>query len=190
MCRCCGFRSERYQRAVPGSSVPGANDFLLTLCLFCDLCFAVDRAGMASSGVLVWLPEIGQAELHHIMRAIYVAKSSGNATLAAAALRAQDALMSRRSEARKRLGSEDPLLLATAFYECLNDAEYEVSRAKLEGVRLLPLDRLMVHGRQGDVNQFPRIVAYWTSPGGPYAKLPVESWLPLFDSLTAQGSLH
>ena len=29
---------------------------------------------MMGSGILIWLPEVGQAELNHLVRAIYVAR--------------------------------------------------------------------------------------------------------------------
>jgi intracellular multiplication protein IcmJ len=136
------------------------------------------------SGVLIWLPEIGQAELNHMVRAIYVAKSS-KGDMASSANRALDALIARRAEAKKRLGTDDPLALATVMHEMLSDEEYEQSAQKLEGVRLLSLDKHMVRGKGGDVNQFPQLVRYWSSPDGPFGKLPVEHWMDLFKSATA-----
>ncbi len=124
------------------------------------------------------------------MRAIYVARS-GDHALASQATRALDALMARRADVKKRLGSDDPLLLATALHENLTDEEYARRTTKLDGVRLLPLDRWLVRGASGDIDQFPRLVQYWRSPQGPYGKLPVEKWTGLFDSVTAKlGGAH
>jgi hypothetical protein len=124
------------------------------------------------------------------MRAIYVARASGH-PLAAAATQAFDALMTRRTEAKKRLGSDDPLLLATVLYESLTEKEYAQREAKLKGVRLLPLDRLISRARNGDDNKFSQILDYWTSTEGPFGKVPVDSWGPLFESVIAKTkSVH
>lgn len=180
-CRFCGFRSEQYQRVVPWE---GAGDPpFATACHFCEQCVMLERAGLMGAGALVWLPEISQAELNHILRAIYVARA-GKTELAPAATRAFDALMARRTDAKKRLGSDDPLLLATVMHESLTDDEYESAAQKLEGVRLLPFDKHLVRTQKGDINQFPQIVKYWRSASGPYAQLPVEQWAEMFKALS------
>ncbi len=184
-CRCCGFRAQRYQRVIPSFDGSGVKDDFITVCLFCESCLALDRAGMSGVGVLVWLPELTQAELNHVMRAVYVARESGH-PLAATAKHVHEALMTRRTEAKKRLGSDDPLLLATVLFESLNDAEYDAVKEKLEGIRLVPLDRMIVRTAQGDVNKFAEIVNYWRSPDGPFGKTPLDSWEALFDSVKAK----
>ncbi len=191
-CQCCGFRSLQFQRVIKaGAAGLGGKDpsEIATVCRFCELCLALDIAGATGGGILIWLPEIAQTDLNSLARAIYVAKSAPDAAegkLAAAATRALDALMARRSEAKKRLGSDDPLLLATVFMENLNDAEYAARGAKLDGIRLLPLDHWPVYGPNGDHNQFPNMIRYWRSTEGPYGKLPVESWLEKFAKPTQE----
>lgn len=175
-CRFCGFRAEQYQRIVP---YEGAEPPFVTACLFCEQCLMLERAGLMGGGVLVWLPEIGQAELNHLMRAIYVARA-GKSELANVANQAFDALMARRAEAKKRLGSDDPLLLATVLHENLNDEEYKVAADKLDGIRLLPLDKRVVRTHKGDINQFPQIVKYWESANGPFGTLPIDQWESMF----------
>jgi hypothetical protein len=146
---------------------------------------------LTGAGVLVWLPEIAQADLQHIARAIYVARESGDETLAALATRALDALLARRADAKKRLGSDDPLLLATVFHESLKDKAYVSRMARLDGIRLLPMDRFLTRGADGDVNQFPRLVQYWRSPEGPYGKIPPGSWTQMLTDATATaGKTH
>lgn len=173
-CRFCGFRSAQYQRVVPfdGSHV--------TACSFCEQSLFLERAGLMGSGTLIWLPEISQAELNHIARAIYVAKASENSDLVDAASRGLDALLARRTDAKKRLGTDDPLVLATAFHESLTPAERKAAVHRLDGVRLLPLDKHMVRAHGRDFNGFPQIVKFWRSASGPFAKLPVEEWREMF----------
>jgi intracellular multiplication protein IcmJ len=178
-CQCCGFRSEQYQNVAP------LGGRLAVVCPFCDACLALDKAGQTGAGALVWLPEISQVDLNHLMRAIYVAKAEKGSSLAAAATRALDALTARRAEVKRRIGSDDPLLLATVFFESLNEAEYKARDAKLEGVRFMPFDKHIVTTRTGDQDLFPRILEYWRSPEGPFAQIPVSEWEKKFAGLAA-----
>jgi len=180
-CRFCGFRSEHYQRIIPWEEA-GDPPFA-TACGFCEQSFMLDRTGLAGAAVLIWFPEVTQPELNHIARAIYVARASKN-TLSASATRALDALMARRSDAKKRIGSDDPLLLATVIYESLSKEEYGTIGEKLDGIRLLPLEKHLVRTPRGEMNQFQQMVKFWCSPEGPYARLPAEQWADLFKAAT------
>ncbi len=189
-CRCCGFQSQKYQRVIPADPELEAGSPFITVCAFCELCFYLDYAGLTGAGTLIWLPEITQADLHHIMRAIYVVRGADH-PLADAASRAYDALIARRMEAKKRLGSDDPLLLATVFQESLTNKEYAARKEKLEGIRLMPLERWLMRGPRGDVNQFPQMLKYWRSPEGPFGRLLPETWGALFDSVVDRvGKTH
>jgi intracellular multiplication protein IcmJ len=189
-CRFCGFRSEQYQRVMPYASADASLPFV-TACTFCEQCMMLERAGMMGSGSLIWLPEITQMELNHIARAIYIARGYNNnaaeGPVAELANRALDALMARRSEAKKRLGSDDPLLLATVMHEVLTDDEIATGMAKIDGIRLLPLDKHLVRSRQGDVNHFPTIVKYWCSPEGPFAHQTPDLWAESFKAAAAKA---
>lgn len=177
-CRYCGFHSLKYQRVVSSGGADPDKPFV-TACTFCEQCLLLERTGIAGAGVLIWLPEIDQATLNHLAHAIYVARAT-KGPVADLANRALDALMVRRADAKKRLGSDDPLLLATVLRENINDEEAKDIEAKLEGLRLLPLDKYVMRGPQGDVDQFPSMIKYWLSSEGPYAQLPVEKWTELF----------
>jgi hypothetical protein len=101
------------------------------------------------------------------------------------ATRALDALMLRRAEAKKRLGSDDPFVLATVLQENLTNGEYAHALPKLEGIRLLALDKHMVHGRHGDFDGFSQIIQFWRSPQGPFAHLPTDEWKQLLTKVAA-----
>ena len=173
-CRFCGFRSKQFQHILP------FHDDTVTLCGFCEQVLRLERAGMMGSGVLLWLPEIAQADLNHIARAIYVARAENMEPLATAATRALDALMARRGDAKKRLGTDDPLMLATILLENLNEAEVNAAPQKLDGIRLMPLDKYLVRVKGGDINGFDQMVRFWRSEDGPYADMPVTDWQKLF----------
>lgn len=173
VCRFCGFRAEQYQRTI--ACAAAGEPPLATVCTFCEQCLNLERTGIVGAGLLLWLPEITQVELNHLARAIYVARAD-KGPMAALATRALDALTARRSEAKKRLGSDDPLLLATIYQESLGTDERKAAAAKLEGIRLLPGEKYMVHTPKGDANQFPRIAKYWASASGPFALWPTSKW--------------
>lgn len=184
-CRFCGFHAQQFQRVIRAPSHVSHNQELVTVCTFCEQCLMLERAGMMGSGILVWLPEMGQAELNHLARAIYVAKAS-ETDLAQTAARAFDVLAARRTDAKKRIGSDDPLILATVMHENLDDKTYKSAVTKLEGLRLLPLDKYVVRGKGADINQFSQMVKYWQSSQGPYARLPVDQWTSLFEAARAK----
>lgn len=176
-CRFCGFRSLKFQRTMP-CKIAGDPPYA-TVCTFCEQCMALERTGISGAGQLIWLPEIPQVELNHLVRAIYV---SANAPYPINELskRARDALTVRRAEAKKRLGSDDPMLLATIMRENLNDNERKGATAKIEGVRLMPGDKYLVRTAKGDANFFPQMVKYWLSSEGPYANMQPEKWPEMF----------
>ena len=178
-CCFCGFRAVQYQRIVRMPDGPA------TACSFCEQAMSLERASLMGGGILIWLPEITQAELNHILRAIYVARACADGAMTEAANRALDALTARRAEAKKRLGSDEPFFLATVLQENMTDGEYAAACAKLEGIRFLAPDRHMVHGRNGDFDGFPQIVQFWRSAQGPFADASPSEWQALFAKVSA-----
>lgn len=180
-CRCCGFRSQKYQDTlyINGKPTDSRLDNMATACIFCHQCFNIDQVPVMRSGVLIWLPEISQAQLHHIARAIYVARIS-QGPVAEAARRGLEVLMQRREEARSRLGTDDPFILASVMRDYISGRAYDMRGQKLDGMRLLPLDRRIIKEADLEFNQFPQILAYWRSKDGPFGSLPPKSWLSLY----------
>jgi intracellular multiplication protein IcmJ len=191
-CRYCGFRSLKYQEAnytgVPAADKTSAPadkpgtaqaDAYATACTFCYQCFHVERIDRMQSGALVWLPEIGQAALHHVCRAIYVARIS-QGPMADAARDAMEVLLARKAEAKSRLGTDSPKILAAVLQDFLEGGEYKIRAAKLKGFRILPLDRRIIKEGDLEFNQFPQILAYWRSKDGPFGETPPRAWPKLF----------
>ena len=77
-CQCCGFRSEKYQEVLmrDGHSDNLSPENLVTTCFFCHQCFHLERVNAMGSGILIWMPELRQSDLHHLARSIYVARIS------------------------------------------------------------------------------------------------------------------
>lgn len=177
-CICCGFKSEKYQKILflNGDPHDHAPENLRTACIYCNQCFHLDAVAEMKSGVLIWLPEIPQHVLHNIARAIYVARIS-QGEMSDMAKQLLDTLMSRREEAKKRIGTDDPMVLSAVMKDYLEERHYELRMKKLDGIRLMPLDRRIVKDGGLEFNQFPQILAYWRSKDGPFGENMPRTWL-------------
>lgn len=185
VCAYCGFTSKKYMDVVAVDGNPENHDpnNFRTACQFCAQCFDLEQVVQMKSGFLVWMPEIDQATLNHLARAIYVARVS-QGPMADTARRLLDIVMARREEAKARLRTDDPYVLAAVMRDFLNTRTYEARGAKLDGVRLFPLDRRMVREGELEFNQFPQILAFWRSKDGPFGgRLPAQ-WLDHYRNLT------
>lgn len=183
-CKCCGFKSQKYQDIIfaDGNKTNLHLDNLLTTCIYCHQCFDLEKVAQMRSGVLVWLPEIEQAELHHIARAIYVSRIS-QGSMAETAKSALEKIMNRREEAKARLYTDDPYLLSVVMKDFLGPRQYGIRDKKLEGVRLFPLDRRIIKEGDLEFNQFPQILAYWRSKNGPFGGKAPTKWKDFYAQL-------
>ncbi len=184
-CQYCGFTSKKYQivRSKNQGTPPKAEN-LVTSCIFCDQCFSIDHVATMKSGVLIWLPEIEQGALHHIARAIYVARIS-QGPIADAARKTLEAVTNRREEAKNRIKTDDPAILSLVMRDYIDGAAYKNRGAKLDGIRLFPLDRRIISEGDLEFNQFPQILAYWRSKDGPFGNWQPAQWLEDFKALKA-----
>jgi intracellular multiplication protein IcmJ len=184
-CRFCGFESRKYQdvHALDGNLSNTHNDNLATSCIFCQQCFDLEKTSHMRSGVLIWLPEIEQADLHHIARAIYVARIS-QGSMAEAAKNGYKVLMDRREVAKDRLGTDDPFILSTVMRDFIGARHYALRDKKLDGVRLFPLDRRIIKEGDLEFNQFPQILAYWRSKEGPFGSKAPHQWKAFYSKLS------
>lgn len=183
-CKFCNFTASKYQDIVFLNSNPAdmSEGNLATACIFCHQCFNLEAVTTMKSGVLIWLPEIEQHALHHMARAIYVARIS-QGPVADAARKTLDILMSRKDEAQRRLGTDKPEILATVLRDYLGEKHYFHRNKKLEGVRLFPLDRRIIKESDLEFNQFPQILAYWRSKKGPFGGKTPPQWVSMTQSM-------
>ncbi len=191
-CRYCGFESEKYQevqyigegrkpKVKPSSNMKLEN--YTTICPFCYQCFHLEKIDRMQSGAVIWLPEIGQAALNHVVRAIYVSRLA-RGPVAEAAKDSLTALLSRKDEAKRRLGTDSPAILGSIMDDFLEVREYKARLRKLKSFRILPLDRRIIMEGELEFNQFPQMLAYWRSKDGPFGDLPAKDWLTKFVDLT------
>ena len=183
-CQCCGFKSKKYQEILPKDYNLNnlSEDNLLTTCIFCHQCFYLENVSEMRSGVLVWMPEIPQVRLHHIARAIYVARIS-QGPIAEAARKSLDVIMSRREEVKRRIHTDDPYILSTVLKDYLSPGHYKQREKKLDGVRLFPLDRRIIKESDLEFNQFPQILAYWRSKDGPFGGKTPPQWISIYQKI-------
>lgn len=186
-CHYCGFTAKKFQRVHFRNGEPTvlAAENLVTACIFCEQCFELESVTKMHSGTLIWLPEISQTDLHHLCRALYVARLHDDHALSKQAQAVLEQLLARRVEAKKRIGTDDPTVLATALFEQMDDATYAARAEKLEGVRLLPLSRRLSSSGAGEKDHFPDIIKYWTSDEGPFADSTPDKMIALAEKLVA-----
>ncbi len=184
-CHFCEFKSLKYQEVHFLNMNPADTriDNLVTACIFCQQCFNLDHVYQMRSGVLVWLPEMPQADIHNIARAIYVARIS-QGPVADASRKALEIIMKRREEVVNRIGTDDPYILASVMRDYLTDRHYERRKEKLTGVRLFPLDRRIIKEADLEFNQFPQILAYWRSKDGAFSGRMPQNWVAVYKELS------
>lgn len=182
-CRYCGFLSRKFQechRLDGGVEDAGPSvdlDGNVTACFLCHQVQHLDRVGEWQSGVLIWLPEIGQAALHHLCRAMFVAQGVVG-PMRQAADAAFAALQARSEEAKLRLGSDDPRVLAEAFDQ-LSETEYGRRGGSLAGLRLLPLKKRIEAGK--DV--WGQVVLHWRNADGPFGGALPQTWPSMLEKV-------
>jgi intracellular multiplication protein IcmJ len=179
-CRCCGFRSLKYQQVVARNGNPRDVDAMFTACLFCHQCFDLELVTKLRSGVLVWMPEFEQAVMHHLARDIYRARIT-TGPMAVKARRLLDRWLSSaaapRTQARERLGTDDPAVLAKTLRDTNSGQPGSSRHAIPGGIRLFPLDRRIVRESDVEFNMFPQVLAYWRSRPGPFPDPAEFRWL-------------
>lgn len=195
-CRFCGFKASKWQEVHHFNDDHADNrlENLITTCPFCHMCQHIGLAGRNKEAVLIWLPEISQADLHHLVRTGLVAERSAeqikNTPRASPAIikayrEAADtaksikaSFMDRQVEVEKVLGTSDPMEVGNAML-LLPDEIYSKRRDFLAGVRLYPLGRRF----QGSDDIMGKQIDSWCEAGGPYSMLKPNSWLGLMKSV-------
>lgn len=188
-CRYCGFVSKKYQEIqfLSGNYRDVSDENLATACVFCHQCLNLDRAGAMNSGTLIYCPEIDQVTLHHLARALYVARRT-QGPMADAARMGMNALLSRKDEAIVRIGTDSPRLLAAVMRELLEMPAYKRRAEVLEGIRLMPLDKRLIKEDDFEFDQFPQILAFWRSTNGPYGKTLPPTWPAMLQTVMEKAA--
>jgi intracellular multiplication protein IcmJ len=186
-CQYCGFQSKKFNLVHVLDGEKGkarSDDNLVTSCIFCHQCFHLDHIGDMKSGVLIWMPELTQAQVNHVARSIYVARIS-QGPMAETARKALEMIMQRREETIERIKTDDPSIMSLVFKDYVTRDIYDRRHEKLDGIRVFPLDRRVIKEGDLEFNQFPQILAYWRSKDGPFAALNPNQWIDRYIDLKA-----
>lgn len=189
-CKCCGFRSEKWQQVLHlnGDTRDFSDKNTLTTCIFCHQCFDLESVVKMESGMLIWLPEMSQAELNTLMRAVHVSRRA-QGTMNKLAAQVNNTLYARGNEAKRRLGTDSPEALAIVMRDFLTAGEYQRAQKNMEGIRLLPMAKRTVAmineqtGEPGTTNEFIQILNYWQNHV--YNDIPPQNWTALFKEVDA-----
>lgn len=163
-CQGCGWRSERWQEIhhKNGDHANYAMDNLETLCPLCHQVFHLPTVGTGDSGVIVWLPEIPQAQLNLMCIAMFVAMSDSRSRWRTAAQSLFSQLDTRKTIMDAQFGSAKPADMAQALIR-LSPEQYANREKFLAPIRLLPM-----HSR------FETAIAHWASVD--FKRHPPEVW--------------
>jgi intracellular multiplication protein IcmJ len=197
-CQFCGFKSMHWQEVHHANDDHADNrlDNLITTCSFCHMCQHIGLAGSHKEAVLIYLPQVSQADLHHLVRTALIAERALDviradqrsapplirqhreaADVAKAVLAA---LRSRTEGAERRILTSDPAEIANVL-KMLPDDAYARRAETLAGIRLLPLGKRS----KGHEDIMMKQLDSWMATGGPYALLKPNAWLGVLKAVLA-----
>lgn len=199
-CRFCTFRSPKWQEVHHFNDDHHDNrlENLVTTCQYCHMCQHIGLWGSKREAVLIWLPEMSQVELNHLVRSIQVARfwaGQRQADAASAVATAQTravaesarvigdaaagvfgALKARMDRAAEIFKTSDPQDLANVLMRA-PDEIFQRKDSWTQGMRLLPLGTRKV----GEEDVSIKWLDVWTGPGGPYAGAKPDTWAGLYN---------
>ncbi len=190
-CQYCGFTCSKYQEIHHLNDDHSDNrlENLITTCPFCHMCFHIGLAGQYGEGRLIFLPEIEQKDLNHLVRimvfAEYMANDGSVDKAKQASSKAADAIsksirakfLEREAAAERLIGTSDPSELANILLG-LPDDVYAEREERLLGIRLLPMGKKMSDGE----DKMKLHVEAWLRQG-PFAGAVPNTWKSLRSNL-------
>ena len=166
-CGHCGFRSLKWQEIHHKDDDHANNDpsNLETLCPWCHGCHHVGFMGVSGKAILVWLPEMTQTGLFHLVRILGVAMvqdKKDETGLSGLAKKQYEELGARRKviDGLWGDGSANPAVLGNIL---LDAEEGAIQEPKLSGFRLLP-----------DLSRWIPQISYWSV--SVFGAVPVGTW--------------
>lgn len=171
-CQGCDFRAEKWQEVHHRDDNHHNNqpNNLVTVCCFCHQVFHLGMVGMQRSGVVIWLPEISQADLHNITRAIFIAVRNRKSNMEAAR-RLFSAFESRAQLIEEEFGpgASNPGSWGQAMLE-MSQEQFDGRAERFGHLRLLP-----------HPVAFSRQIDYWATDPKLFGSLLDEDWSKVAD---------
>ena len=138
-CQGCGWRCKRYQELhhKDGDHSNFKESNLETLCPLCHQLFHPAAASLSGGGVMIWLPEITQAELNRWLFSLFAVFSQGaDHPLYATARAIRQLLDQRRIELDGHMGKSDPAVFGQVLLR-LSPEDYAQRHVLLAPVKML-----------------------------------------------------
>lgn len=165
-CQFCGFTSKRWQEVhhVDDDHANNKPSNLVTACPLCHQCHHIGFAGIVGGGIMIWLPEMTQVDLHHLCRAIFLATRDASDKYYGAASAIYSSLEARTQYLEEYIGpkASEPSFFAEVFME-MDDAQYARRGSTFPHLKLLPRPE-----------RFYRQIEAWRADAA--QTLPVSSW--------------
>lgn len=140
-CYYCGFKAQKWQEIhhLNDDHSDFSTNNLTTVCALCHQCYHLGLAGSTGGGEVIWLPELTQVQLNHLVRSIFVAMVDESGPLFSSANSFYGSLQSRAifMEQNFAAGASDPASLGQVLLKMKKD-EYEKRSEFLKNIRLLP----------------------------------------------------
>lgn len=142
-CWYCGFQAMQYQQVVNADGNYANNQFnnLVTACCFCAQCLFLESVGMDEygGGQLIFLPELGQADLNSFCHVLFCAMGNGTGYQDTAKAVYRDLkFRAQPIEDRYGNGTSQPAVLGQLLLEQAARSKEPVKKDLLKDMRLLP----------------------------------------------------
>lgn len=137
-CGFCGIRATKLQdiHHIDGRQSNNSEANLITSCRMCHLCHHIGYVGLEGIGLLIYLPQISQGELNHLVRALWIGENSFIKDISSHSVALLRTLTNCAAGAKQLLGSAEPKLLAE-YLGSLSNKDYAMRTKYLSGIRLL-----------------------------------------------------
>lgn len=166
-CQFCGFKAMKFQEAhhLDDNHNNNTIENIVTACPLCHLCHHVGFAGIKSTGRLIKLDGISQAQLNSLVRTLWVGSQSKSPTAFSSCNTILERLNACSSNAKKVLGTTCPGVLGE-FLLSIDDETYASRDKHQQGILLLPLK-----------NGFQKQIEYWSKTS--FKSTKPETWTRL-----------
>ena len=138
-CQYCGMVSHKYQEVnhLNGNHLDPRADNMVTICPLCHGCFHLDSRKLNNgTAMLVFLPQIKQADLNNLLRATFVAIRRGTGDVKARAIGALKALEIYARPVEKVWGTSSPFEIGNVLQRTSLGA-FVRHRTVMDGLKLV-----------------------------------------------------
>ena len=200
VCQCCDFfdQSNQVLHFLDGNYINFNQSNLATICLLCHQTFSINDETKRNSTKLIWLPELSQANLNNLVRALLIIKYRESTKFLATALKDTNTIansltltmqamislfQSRENKALVKFCTSDPYILAEAL-QSIPHSKYEMRDKFLVGLRILPSELFTEETNQATAD----IVESWYQENGTFSSLSPTTWRNLSQPLFTPNS--